>query len=236
MAEEQENNEQQGTDALEARLAALEAKYQAQLDDDEAHGTDGDVKALQKRLKDNIAARREMASDFRTFRQELEKAKTQTGEIEKTWQQRLEEATAAKEQEFAGRLEQFAAMSAEDLLLSDHGIKDDLGRNAARTAFQALPEDARSEKNVAQWWGETTQAWQAHQADPENVEAPSIPRTMIGYLPQPAKGAPKTRMPNTERNRAPVKGDVTAADINAAKDMAEFKALRDRLFQMQRKG
>jgi len=234
MAEEQET-EKQGTDALESRLAALEAKYQAQLDDDEAQGTDGDAKALQKRLRDNIAARREMAADFRSFRQELEGVKKGRAELEQTWQQKVDQAVAAKEEEFAGRLEQFAGMSAEDLLLSDTGIKDDLGRNAARTAFKSLPEDRRADKNVAQWWGDTVAAWQAHQADPENVQAPQVPRTMIGYLPSAGKPGNTTPLPNTERNRADRKGGVTAADMNAAKDWNEFKALRDRMFQQQRK-
>lgn len=223
-------------DALEARFADLESKYQAALDDEEADDPGKDAKALQKRVSDITSKRREMIADMRGLREELGGLKQQQTQAQSGYESKLAEALAAKDTEFATRLEGFDNTRREDLALSDAGIKDDLGRTAVRQAYQALPEDKRGDGTAADWWATTLDAQKAHLADPENVSAPSIPRTLLGYIPGEV-GPTTVSHPNTEKGRAKgPQGNVTAADIAGAKTMEEYNALKRRMMEQQRKG
>jgi hypothetical protein len=96
--------------------------------------------------------------------------------------------TAAAEQ-----VKGLAGTHAEDLALVDHGFRDPLARKAARDAFEAAPKETRG-KSVQEWWAAQHAAQLAHLADPEKAPAPSVPRTLAGFLPTEApKAAPETR-------------------------------------------
>jgi len=204
--------------ALEQRFDSFAAKVQSAMDDMEAEGDPGaDVSALKKRVSDLTSKYREAITANRELLEGLGTVKSEHDQFRQSSAQALEAALQAEREQHTQALEQFQGMHAQHLQLSDLGIREDLGRKAVGDAFGALPEDKRGEAdNAASWWSQIVETQNAHLADPENVAAPSVPRTLLGYLPAP--GAPdKVGHVSTERNRAPTKtGQVTPADIIAA--------------------
>ena len=88
------------------------------------------------------------------------------------------------------------ARHAEDLALSDAGIRDGLGRAAVRAAWDATPKAERGDAaSAADWWSKTTAAHAAHAADPEKAAAPKVHPTLAAYLPK-VEAAPQ---PQTSR-------------------------------------
>lgn len=95
---------------------------------------------------------------------------------------------------FAKELGSVQARHAEDLALSDAGIRDALGRAAVRAAWDATPKAERGEAaSAADWWVKTTAAHAAHAADPEKVAAPKVHPTLVAYLPKVEAAQPQAR-------------------------------------------
>lgn len=123
-------------------------------------------------------------------RKQLEELKRQFEEYQGATKSHLEriQIGAAEEVKRIGMGHQ------EDLALVELGIKDPLGRRAIREAWENEDKDRRG-KSPSEWWRTTMAAREAHLADPEKAPAPNIPRTLMGYLPEPPappKEAPKS--------------------------------------------
>lgn len=123
-------------------------------------------------------------------RKQLEELKRQFEEYQGATKSHLEKIQigAAEEVKRIGMSHQ------EDLSLVELGIRDPLGRRAIREAWENEDKDRRG-KSPSEWWRTTTAAREAHLADPEKAPAPNIPRTLMGYLPEPPappKEAPKS--------------------------------------------
>jgi len=100
---------------------------------------------------------------------------------------------------------------AEDLALVDAGVTDPLGRRAVRSAWSELPKDGRG-KSAAEWWKGIKGAHEAHTADPEKAEAPTVPRTLQTYLPTGEAGGGKGGGGGKPRGAAPPAGPGKRAD------------------------
>ena len=115
---------------------------------------------------------------------------------------------------------------AEDIGLVEGGIRDPLGRTAVREAWAAQPRDGRG-KSPSEWWQGLIAARDAHLAAPETAAAPSIPRTLVGYLPEPpakddSKTAPRAKHPPNAGKPAPKANGSTLADLPAGADITEM--------------
>lgn len=122
------------------------------------------------------------------------------------------------------------ARHAEDLALSDAGIRDGLGRAAVRAAWDATPKAERGEAaSAADWWGKVVSAHTAHAADPEKAAAPKVHPTLAAYLPkveaaQPpaASGRGQSRAPfSPDRGSAP-KGPAEIPDFLPGESIADY--------------
>lgn len=163
------------TDAMMERLArALASATGRRRDDDD----DDDEPRSGRVPYDRFAAKA----------REAKQAREEVAEI----QRQFEAATAAMKAQVealkaqaAEQVQQIARQHQEDLALTEHGIKDPLGRTALRQAWESRPAAERG-KSAAEWWAQTMAARAAHEADPEKTPAPEIPRVLQGYLPPPA--------------------------------------------------
>jgi|FLOH01.1.fsa_nt_gi hypothetical protein len=214
--------------ALETSLATLAERHKPS--DDEDDDPTSDVKALRQRLSKEAARRRDLAADLGRVTQEFAAIKQQHVEVATTAEQRIAALAQQHETALAERIAAVHSQHLEDLAMADLDIKDDLGRSATRQAWESTPEDKRGE-SPSKWWAGVREQHAAHLADPEKVAAPSVPRTMLGYLAQPGAAQVKTATaPNTERNRAGATppGRPTTADILAAKTPKELAELMAR--------
>lgn len=110
--------------------------------------------------------------------------------------QLLAELDAGHKSALAKELGTVQARHAEDLALSDAGIRDGLGRAAVRAAWDATPKAERGDAaSAADWWGKVVSAHTAHAADPEKAAAPNVHPTLAAYLPK-VEAAPQ---PQTSR-------------------------------------
>lgn len=113
----------------------------------------------------------------------------------------------------------------EDLGLVEAGVRDPLGRRALRDAWEAQPKATRGD-SPAGWWAGLIAARAEHAADAAKA-APSIPPTLVGYLPElppPTKGAPKQapsvgKPPPKVNGADPLAGLGSAATLEDALDI-----------------
>lgn len=130
---------------------------------------------------------------------------------------------------FAKELGAVQARHAEDLALSDAGIRDGLGRAAVRAAWEATPKAERGDSaSAADWWNKTTAAHRDHAADPEKVAAPKVHPTLAAYLPkveaaQPAAGRAAHRGPaSVDRNAGKSAGTKAWEGVKPGTSPADF--------------
>lgn len=128
-------------------------------------------------------------------------------------QQAYDNQLATLKSQTASEVASLAQRHSEDLALNDAGIRDSLGRGAVRQAWEAQPEAARG-KSPAEWWRTQLDAFQAHQANPDEAPAVEIPRILQGYLPT-APAPTRSQPPNVDRG-ASTKQAVSVADRLAA--------------------
>lgn len=108
---------------------------------------------------------------------------------------------------------------AEDLSLVDAGLTDALGRQALRAAWDASAPDGRG-KSPAAWWTQTLAAHKLHGEDGEKNAAPTVPRTLIPYLPA-AEAPPQNQQTNgwgaaARARSAPPAGPARSSDRGIA--------------------
>lgn len=145
-------------------------------------------------------------------------------ELRPTLQAELDNAHKAATAKEIGALQ---ARHAEDLALSDAGVRDNLGRAAIRAAWDATPKAERGEGGPADWWGRSIAAHKAHAADPK-APKPSIHPTLTAYLPaveapaqpsQPARGA---RGPSPVDKGAASRGAAELPDFLPGESIADY--------------
>ncbi len=86
-------------------------------------------------------------------------------------------------EEYAADLGRRESAHAEDIKLRDLGLDDD-GRAEVQRQWSRQPDEGRP-GSPSEFWAGLLEANKAHQADPENTEAPAVPKTLALYLPQP---------------------------------------------------
>lgn len=159
--------------------------------------------------------------------------------LEGGYRSKVDEMTAAHEQatrelqEQMGRnLTEVQGRMQQKVELVRLGLDDEFGIDALNSAYQRLPDDNRPETVVDYYQG-LIEARQAHAADPDAHEAPSIPKTLQGYMPEvkapePAKEqSPRSRRgpPPTEQNTRP-RRPATINDIDTT-DMDPMQWVRE---------
>lgn len=104
---------------------------------------------------------------------------TQVQELQTGYASQLDALKAQAAEE----VKRIASSHQQDLSLVEHGIRDPLGRQVVRQAWEQAPKDLRG-KSPAEWWGQQIKALEAHRADPDSAPAPEIPRALLGYVTQ----------------------------------------------------
>jgi hypothetical protein len=129
-------------------------------------------------------------------------------------------ALEALKQETAESLKTISQRNAEEIGMVESGLTDLLGRQTLRAAWEMAPKDARG-KSPVEFWNTMREAHAAHQADPENVQAPEIPKALSAYLPQ--REAPKqgARQPANTRTAAHPPTGVENMDVSGM-SMTQF--------------
>ena len=210
-------------DTLAAKIAAgLKSALGRPADDDE---DDGVGRVPRNRFNDVIRERNEL-------RAKLSEVQEQVTAYQAAAKSQLDGIKAQTAEE----LKRIAQAHQEDMALSERGIKDPLGRRAIREAWEAEDKEQRG-KSPTEWWDRAREAREAHLADPEKAAAPKIPRTLLGYLPDPpakeeppAKAPPKGAPPPKDGGKPPPKnGDIMAglkADASVEELIAHLAAQR----------
>ena len=139
-------------------------------------------------------------------------------------------ADAAKiREDAAGQVAGLAQRNAEDLALAGLNVKDPLGRDTMRRAWESQPKESRG-KSVADWWGKVSEAHKATSADPK-AQAPEVPEPLRCYL--PTVEAPKAAAPRGDaagQPRSPWGGstvDRGTAPATAKTGLEAFHAATD---------
>ncbi len=143
-------------------------------------------------------------------------------------QQAVEERVATVQQEAAAAVTAVQQRSHVDVALVQAGLNDEHGREALRTYWMGLPKEGRG-KDPAAWWGQQVEAMAAHLADPEKVEAPAVPRTLLGYIPEAEaadKPKPKPRARGVDRTVTNDAPPDFAARVAKARAEGNWTALR----------
>lgn len=203
-------------DGLAARIATMLGRNKPTGDPDGDDYEDGGRrpnKVPYSRFQDKareVKALREQLSELGTA---FEDFKAQTA----TWQQGVQDSTAEELKRITGK-------HAEDLSLGfEGGIRDPLGRKAVRAAWDAQPKEGRG-KSASEWWGGLLESRKAHATSGEG-EAPAIPPTLAGYLPQleapkapPANGGGRQQPRRTLTG--PRRGETGDLGLSGLKDDA----------------
>ena len=111
-----------------------------------------------------------------------EEALAALGSQVQEYQTSIEARQTAQQEALAQKVGSLQARHVDDLALVDLGFTDPQGRDALRAFWGGLEEGARGDTPAA-YWAAQVEAHKAHAADPEKVEAPTVPRTLAGYLP-----------------------------------------------------
>lgn len=165
-----------------------------------------EVKALREQLA-------EVGAEFSTFKEQSS-----------TWRSEFEAA-------HANSVTELGTQHQHSLSLVEAGIKDPLGRQAVRAAWDRAPKSTRG-ANHAEWFEGLVQARSAAHLD-ESLTAPDIPRTLAGYLPElqappPAttKGRPPPRRAVSSPRR-PVDGDTGLSALGDDASISDIVAALD---------
>lgn len=198
------------SDTIDPKVLADEVVRQVRDALPKQEADDEDLDKLPKwartRISQYAGKTREMAERL----QQIEAAaKTMTTEHESALARTRADSEAALQAEreriaaeHAQEIARIRAVGLEDVALSDLGVRDDLGRDTVRAAWQRLPETDRGE-SAAQWWSQQVDAVKAHAADPKAHKAPEVPLALQPYLRMMEQGGRPA--PDTERgvvNRA----------------------------------
>ena len=147
-----------------------------------------------------VARLRRVIDERNALRQQLAEMGSRVEELQKGYAAQLEDIKAQTAEQVKG----LSSRHAEDLQLVDLGLRDPLGRQALRAAWEHQPKDGRG-KSPADWWQQQVEAQKAHAADPEAATAPSVPATLTGYLPTVEAPAPAPA-PQSSRGAPPTAG------------------------------
>lgn len=126
-----------------------------------------------------------------------------------------DKALADLREQASKEVQSLAARSQEDLAMVDAGLRDPVGREALRLAWNAAPKAERGDSPM-QWWQTVVAQRDAHLAD-TTKPAPALPKALQGYLPDPPKVDPPkpAPAPRSGAKPPPVDRKVTV-DANGA--------------------
>lgn len=119
----------------------------------------------------------QVISERNALRSQIGEFESQVAQLQQGYASQLDALKA----QAAEQVKTIAANHQQDLSLVEHGIRDPLGRQVVRQAWEQAPRDARG-KSPAEWWGQQVKALEAHRADPDSAPAPEIPRALLGYV------------------------------------------------------
>lgn len=185
-------------DKILARLGKRRPVTDDDEDDDAGNGPPAKVPYHRfaegrRELKDMRKQLDEMAEEVKTYKAAAEQRQAKlAADAEKAIQKAREEAAAS--------VQAIAKGHAEDLELVDHGLRDPLGRKAARDAWSMLP-DAGRPASVAEYVKSIRAGIEARnaaladaKADPSKAPAlPEIPATMRAYFEPLIKAPPEKK-------------------------------------------
>ena len=194
-------------DKILARLGKLRPSRDDEDDDD--HGDEARGKVPYHRFADKAREAKELRRQLAELGEEVKGYKAATDAKVSKVQSEYEKAVEKMRKEAADSVQAIARGHEEDLHLVDHGLRDPLGRKAARDAYAMLPEAGRP-ASVAEYVKSLRAGIEARnsvladaKADPSKAPAlPDIPATMRAYfdplIKQPAEKKPGATAPNVD--------------------------------------
>ena len=171
---------------------------------------------------------------FQSKVNEVKALREQLAEVGAEFTSYKEQASAWRTQfetDHAASVTELGTQHQHSLTLVEAGIKDPLGRQAVRAAWDRAPKSTRG-ANHAEWFEGLVQARSAAHLD-ESLTAPDIPRTLAGYLPElqaPAPATTKGRPPPrraVSSPRRPVDGDTGLSALGDDASISDIVAALD---------
>lgn len=195
------------TDSLASKIAAALGRAPKPQPDEDVGDLRGEGRAS-ARIRDLIRERDEARAQTQALLPQID-------ELRGGFAAKLKEAQENAAKEVAA----ISSRHTEDLGLVEAGVRDPLGRQALRQAWEVQPKATRPESPAA-WWAGIVAARDAHLAAPETAAMPVIPRTLLSYLPDP----PKAADPPPKGQKAPPKSGAEKPKTNGSDPFAGLKA------------